>query len=371
VHATDLRVGGVELLESGGTLLLLRRALIAAFWVLALLLTSRWLVRVFDLFPYTRPWGERLDGFLVDTLLDLLTGIAGAVPDLLVAVLIFLIARFVVGLIDRFFDQVQSGRVQVGWLAADVVRPTRRLVTTGAWLLALVMAYPYLPGASTDAFKGISVLVGLMISIGGASVLGQAVSGLTLMYTRTLHVGEYVRIGEYEGTVVYLGIYQTRIRTGFGEELTLPNSLVLGAVTRNFSRGLAGGSFTLHASATIGFDAPWRQVHAMLREAARRTDGVAADPPPEVFQTALSDFYVEYRLVVRALPGEPRLRVEVKSRLHENIQDVFNEHGVQIMSPHYLGDPAEAKVVPKARWYAPPARPPSDAGSPIVGVDRP
>jgi small-conductance mechanosensitive channel len=109
---------------------------------------------------------------------------------------------------------------------------------------------------------------------------------------------------------------------------------------------------------TIGYDAPWRQVHAMLIEAAGKTAGVLADPPPRVFQTALSDFYVEYRLVCQAVPTEPRPRAEVLSTLHSNILDTFNEHGVQIMSPHYLGDPADPKLVPPAKWYASPAEPP-------------
>jgi small-conductance mechanosensitive channel len=148
------------------------------------------------------------------------------------------------------------------------------------------------------------------------------------------------------------------VRTGLGEELTLPNSIVLGTVTRNYSRTIKGHGFILDATVTIGYDAPWRQVHAMLIDAALRTEGVLSDPRPRVFQTALSDFYAEYRLVCQAIPTDPRPRAEVLSSLHGNIQDVFNEHGVQIMSPHYMMDPAEPQVVPKAKWYTPPAKPP-------------
>ncbi len=138
----------------------------------------------------------------------------------------------------------------------------------------------------------------------------------------------------------------------------MPNSLILSSVTKNYSRAVKGAGFVVDCTATIGYDAPWRQVHAMLIEAATRTQGILAEPAPRVFQTALSDFYVEYRLVCQAAATEPRPRAEVQSNLHANVQDVFNEHGVQIMSPHYFGDPADAKVVPKAKWYAPPAEPP-------------
>ena len=230
------------------------------------------------------------------------------------------------------------------------------------WLFALAMAYPYLPGAQTEAFKGLSVLVGLMISLGATSVIGQGASGLILMYTRTMRVGEYVRIGDHEGTVVEAGLFVTRIRTGLGEELTVSNSIVVGSVTKNYSRVVKGAGFVLDTTVTIGYDAPWRQVEAMLLEAARRTEGVVQEPPSRVHQTALSDFYVEYRLVTYAVPKRSVPRALVLTALHANIQDVFNEYGVQIMSPHYLGDPAQAKVVPRKDWFPAPAGPPGDEG---------
>ena len=136
----------------------------------------------------------------------------------------------------------------------------------------------------------------------------------------------------------------------------MPNSQVLASVTTNYSRIVEGPGFMLGAKVSIGYDTPWRQVHAMLEEAAKRTEGVLDTPPPQVFQTSLDDFYVQYRLVCQASPTEPFQRAKIVSALNASIQDVFNEHGVQIMSPHYLGDPAEAKIVPRSRWYTPPAK---------------
>jgi small-conductance mechanosensitive channel len=267
-----------------------------------------------------------------------------------------------VGLLRKLFDRVEGGGLSLRWLDADTVRPTRRIVNVVVWIFAVAMAYPYLPGAESEAFKGLSVLVGLMISLGASSVVGQAASGLIMMYTRTLRSGEYVRIGDHEGTVVDAGLFVTRIRTGLGEELTLSNSLVAGAVTKNYSRAVAGPGFVLDTSVTIGYDTPWRQVEAMLLEAARRTEGVLPEPPARVFQTALSDFYVEYRLVCYASPVKPLPRALVLSSLHAHVLDVFNEHGVQIMSPHYLGDPERPKVVAKADWHPAPVRPPGGGG---------
>jgi len=357
--SVEMHATGSDIVPRERLLQVVRYGVRGLFWVLAGLATYEWLGFVLSRFPYTRPWGEGFASFLVDTLTGMLSAIADSVPGLIVALLIFLFANFAIGLLKNFFDNVQSGHLRFSWIDPDSARPTRRLVIIAVWLFAVAMAYPYIPGAETDAFKGLSVLLGLMVSVGASGIVGQAASGLILMYTRTFRPGEYVRINDNEGTIVALGLFTTRIRTGMGDELTVPNSVVLGTVTRNYSRAVHGAGFILDTTVTIGYDAPWRQVQAMLISAAERTDGVLRQPEPRVFQTALSDFYVEYRLVCQATFTEPRPRAEVLSVLHGNIVDIFNEHGVQIMSPHYFADPAEAKVVARANWYAPPARPPS------------
>ena len=350
-----LRVGGVALMHRERVTDVVQRALRAGYWLLVLLLTYEWLGLVLERFPFTRPWGEGLNTFLIQTGTGILIAIAHSVPDLLVVVVIFVLARAAGRGLNGFFDGVQSGRVHVRWVDVDSARPTRRLASFAVWLFAIAMAYPYIPGSDTDAFKGLSVLFGLMVSMGASGLVGQAASGLILMFTRTYRPGEFVRIGDNEGTITGMGTFTTQIRTGLGEELTLPNSMVMGTVIKNYSRTVQGRGFILDSAVTIGYDAPWRQVHAMLIEAATRTEGILDNPPPRVFQTARSDYYVEYRLVCQAVPAEPRPRAEVLSALHCHIQDVFNEHGVQIMSPHYVTDPSAAKIVPQGKWYEPPA----------------
>ena len=358
VAAEKMRIGGTAVVNRRRAISYARHLIQWVFWAIVLLLTYQWVGYLLGRFPFTRAWGEQLNAFLAATTLDMLTAIAASIPELLIVVVIFVLARTVTRLLHNFFDGVQANRIDVGWLDADSARPTRRIMTFVVWVFALAMAYPYIPGSGTEAFKGLSVLLGLMVSIGASGIVGQAASGLILMYTRTFRPGEYVRIGESEGTIVEMGMFTTRLRTGLGEEVTVPNTLALSAVSKNYSRAVKGAGFILDTTVTIGYDAPWRQVQAMLIDAAKRTPGVLADPKPHVFQTALSDFYVEYRLVCQALPTEAHVRAEVLSLLHANVLDVFNEHGVQIMSPHYLGDPADAKVVPKSRWYEPPAQQP-------------
>jgi small-conductance mechanosensitive channel len=358
-HAERVQLGGLKPLQSERVVTLGRMLLTGLHRLFLFIVFYNWLSYTLSCFPYTRVWGDTLSGFLLNLLAQIGGSILRAVPGLFTALLIFFVARWFNGLLTAFFERVRSGQVQLDWLDADVVAPTRRIAKTLVWLFALAMAYPYLPGAETEAFKGLSVLAGLMISLGASNLVGQAASGLILTYGRVFRKGEYVRVADSEGTVTEMGMFATRIRTGLGEELTIANSKILESTTKNYSRVVKGAGFVLDTTVTIGYDTAWRQVHAMLIEAALRTDGVQAEPPPVVFQTALSDWYPEYRLVCQAIPAEPRPRALVLSALHAHIQDVFNEYGVQIMSPQYFEDPPNPKVVPPEQWYpAPATRPP-------------
>lgn len=356
-HTQWFRIGRVQLLDSSYLYPLVMRLLWALRWAVVALLTYEWLGFVLSRFPYTRPWGESLNSYLFESANYLLQGIVGALPGMGVAVAIFFIARGVTGFTRRMLRRM-SAPGTFNWLNHETLQPTQRLTSLAIWLFALAMAYPYLPGSGTEAFKGLSVLIGLMISLGASSVVGQAAAGLILTYTRTLRPGEFVRIGEHEGTVMELGMFTTSIRTGLGEVLTLPNSMITGTVTRNYSRAVKGPGYVVDTVVTIGYDTPWRQVESLLLEAAKRTPGVVKSPAPQVFQTTLSDFYPEYRLVAQAVPSEPMPRAVLLSVLHANIQDVFNEYGVQIMSPHYLADPQTEKWVPREQWFKAPAQAP-------------
>ncbi|HET9362399.1 MAG TPA: mechanosensitive ion channel domain-containing protein [Vicinamibacterales bacterium] len=305
-------------------------------------------------FPYTRPWGESLSGFLWTTLKDLLLGAAYAIPGLFTVVVIFLLARLLVRLVASWFRSVERGRITPAWIHPETAQPTRRILTTLVWVLAIVVAYPYMPGSETEAFKGVSVFVGLMLTLGSSGLVNQIVSGFTVTYSRAMRVGDFVKIGDVEGTVTHLGLLSTKLKTLQLEEVTIPNALVASQTATDYSRyAEAEGVFT-PTSVTIGYDTPWRQVHTLLLLAAERTPGLRQEPKPRVYQTSLEDFYVKYTLWVSLERQESRL--VTFDRLHANIQDLFNEYGVQIMSPNYLADPAAPKVVPKKDWFAAPAK---------------
>ena len=312
------------------------------------LVAEEWLRFVLGQFGFTRPWADAMTGWMLDLLRGWGHSIAGALPGLFAATLIFLLARLLTHTVSLTFRGVAEGRFQLFGIDQVLAEPTRKLVNVIIWLFALAMAYPYLPGSDTDAFKGLSVLVGLMISLGASGIVGQAAGGFTILYSRTMSVGDYVRSGEVEGVVLQIGLFTTRLRTIAGVEVSIPNNVVLSGQLHNFSRHPDGPGMWMETGVTIGYDTPWRQVHRLLLAAASRTPGVAREPAPFVLQAALSDFYVDYRLRVRV--DDPLRRFAVLSELHAQIQDAFNAAGVQIMSPNYEADPDRPKLVPREHW---------------------
>jgi len=338
-----------------------RASLVAVLLVLVAGLLDLWLGYVLGRFPLTRPWSQAVTGWLVGLVSDLGLGLLRSIPGLVTAAVIFLIARLVGGFLKGLAERVRSGRVVLPGLHPETIGATRRIATALVWLVALAAAYPYLPGAESEAFKGLSLLVGIVVSLGSTGVMAQAMSGLSLVYSRSLARDDYVKFSDVEGVVTEVGILSTKVVTLRGEEVTVPNTVVLAGPVRNFTRLSGGKGPLVYTSVTIGYDAPWRQVHALLLEAARRTEGLRQDTEPFVLQRSLSDFYVEYELLARI--QNPVERPQVLSALHAHIQDAFNEAGVQIMSPHFFGQPEEPVLVPRAKWHAPPAKPDKGSGS--------
>jgi len=306
-------------------------------------------------FPYTRPWGESMSAFLLATVQNLGLSFVNALPGLFTALLIFAIVRFLVRLVRLWFDSVERGQVRPRWIFPDTAAPTRRLVTSLLWLFAIVVAYPYMPGSQTEAFKGVSVFLGLMVTFGSSGLVNQIMSGFMITYSRALKAGDFVQTGDVLGTVTHLGVLSTKMRTPWGEEVTVPNTVVIGQTTNNYTRLAETSCVYTPTSVTIGYDTPWRQVEGLLLLAAGRTEGLRRDHKPQVVQTGLQDFYVQYTLLVSLERQESR--PFTLHALHANIQDAFNEYGVQIMSPNYVLDPRRPKVVAKQDWFAAPARP--------------
>jgi small-conductance mechanosensitive channel len=314
-----------------------------------------------EVFPWTRLASRSLVSYLLTPLWTIAEAVLAYLPRAAFLIVLVFVVRWLLKLIALLFQGIERGAIEFSGFEPDWAPPTYRLVRIVVLALAVVVAYPYLPGANSGAFKGVSLFLGVMLSLGSTSAIANIIAGYSLTYRRAFKVGDVIRVGEHMGKVIETRVQVTHLRTVKNEEVVIPNSVILNGEVVNYSTISRREGLILHTTVGIGYEVPWRQVEAMLLEAGRRTVGVRTDPPPFVLQRKLGDFAVEYELNVYT--DNPTGQARTYSELHRNIQDVFNEYGVQIMTPAYEADPPEAKVVPKERWFAAPAKPPARTNS--------
>lgn len=318
-------------------------------------------------FPWTRPAGERLGHVLETVLVDIGRGIRDGIPSLITILVIVTIGVFAGRAMDRVFRAVANRSLTLPMVHPETAEPTRRIAKALLWLFVLITIYPHLPGSESAAFKGVSVFAGLLVSFGSAGLAGQVMSGLALMYSRGYQVGDYLRVGEHEGTVQSLGMLMTRLRTVKDEYVNVPNSVVLGGSTVNYSAaGREGHALTIYTSATIGYDVPRSQVEALMLEAARGSEGVVESPPPFVLMRALGDYSIEYQINASIDAGQASRLPQIYSALHGRVYDAFARAGVEILSPSYFAlRDGNRPTIPEA------IRPDLTPGSFRVRVDGP
>lgn len=312
-----------------GLLVLLR---LAVAWVFVLLVFG-WLLLVLGELPWTAGSARTIVAWTMTPLKQVGRAFVSYLPSLFYLAVIGLISWIVIRLLRLFFEEVAAGNIRIAAFDPEWAPSTYRIVRFLVLAFALVAAFPYIPGSSSEAFKGVSLVIGFLVSFASSSAISNVFAGLILTYTKAFRVGDRVQIGEAYGDVIERAMLVTRIRTIKNVAITIPNSTVLSSQVHNFSEALKQGGLRLHTSVTIGYDAPWRRVHELLLTAARRTKGVLAEPGPFVLQRALNDFFVTYE--INAYVDDPQRMVDILSDLHEAIQDSFNEGGVEIMSPHY------------------------------------
>jgi small-conductance mechanosensitive channel len=309
-----------------------------------------------SLFPQTRYAAHTMFALVAAPLGGMVDAVIAFIPDLVFLVVVFLITRYALKLARGVFTAIDNKRLQIKGFEADWAWPTYRLVRIGIIIFALVIAYPFIPGSDSAAFKGISVMLGILFSLGSTSVISNVIAGYTMTYRRAFRIGDRVKIGDTVGDVKEMRVLVTHLRTPKNEEVVIPNSTILNGEVTNYSTMARDLGLILHTTVGIGYDVPWRQVEAMLLLAAEHTEGFLKEPRPFIRHQSLGDYAVDYEL--NAYCGDASQMNTLYTEMRRNIQDVFNENGVQIMSPAYKGDPAEPKVVPKERWYTPPATDP-------------
>jgi len=330
----SFKIQRVEMLSgaqiSEGLLVLLRAIRLTAYVSLIYL----YVTSILGFFPATRKLSVELLNYLIEPFKMIARQFIASLPDVIAIAIIIVVTNYVIKLIHMFFNGMERGAITFHGFHREWATPTYKIVRFFVLVLAAVAIFPYIPGSHSEAFRGISVFLGVLVSLGAAGAFSNIVAGVVLTYMRPFSVGDRVKIADTVGDITEKTLLVTRIRTIKNVDVTIPNALVLGSHIINFSSSsMKPPPLILHTSLTIGYDAPWQNVQELLIAAAKQTKHILEAPEPFVLQTSLDDFSVRYE--INAYTGAPNKMAAIYSELHQHIQDQFNEAGVEIMSPHY------------------------------------
>jgi len=330
-----LRLRGLEVLSAEKLFRIVGRCLLTAYAFSLLVVSLVFALLIFEQFPDTQTYARQVALWLWQPLVAIFRGFIGYLPNLFFIVVIVFVTRVVMRGVDFVARQAERGVISLEpWIHRDVTHPTAQILKAILIVLALFFIAPLIPGTGSTAAKGLSVIIGLMVSFGSSSTVGNLIAGVVLTYMRPFQIGDRVKLGDTEGDVAERRFLFTKLITIKNEEVIVPSLQALGTSIINYSARAHTAGLILHTSVTIGYDAPWRKVHELLIRAAERTPGILKEPIPFVMQTSLNDFFVSYQL--NAYTDQARKKAMIYSELHENIQDSFNEGGIEILSPHYF-----------------------------------
>jgi small-conductance mechanosensitive channel len=353
---TAIRFRGLEIISREHVYYGISRSLWLVLGLAVLLVVTGALLLVFSQFPQTSEYARVMFYWIWKPFVDIVRGLIHYLPNLFYILVIVVVTRIVIRLVGFIFEQTHRGVISLEpWIHRDVARPTSQIFKAVLVVLALFFVAPLIPGTGSTAAKGISVILGLMVSFGSTSTVGNLIAGIVLTYMRPFQLGERVKLADTVGDVIEKSFFYTKVLTIKNEEVVVPSLLALGGSMVNYTARAREGQLILHTTVTIGYDAPWRRVHELLLQAADRTLGLLKQPKPFVLQTALDDFYVAYQ--INAYTDRAEKMAVTYAELHQNIQDSFNEGGVEICSPHFyqLRD-GNATTIPSdyLKEYSPP-----------------
>ncbi|MCV6823899.1 MULTISPECIES: mechanosensitive ion channel domain-containing protein [Halocynthiibacter] len=316
-------------------------------WVIYLILFYYFLSFVLISFAETRMIAEVLLSTVSDPLINLVRGIMDYMPSLITLIIIFIVARFTLQGVKLFFDNMESGLIEIESFEKQWIAPTLFLVRIVIIMIALVFAYPYIPGSNSAAFQGLTLLAGVMLSLGSNTVVSNMMAGLFVIYRRSTNIGDRIQVGDKVGDVVEIKLMETLIKSTKNEMISIPNAQLLNSEIVNYTRHVDGRGILVHTTVGIGYEEPPEKVVAMLKEAAFRTKGLLKNPDPFVLWTQLGDYAINYE--INAFTTRGMSLPKIRSDLHEHIVEVFNENSTQIMTPSYIAD-TEIPKIPEGPW---------------------
>ena len=302
-------------------------------WFVYALLLYITLPIIFSIFPFSRDWADALFQLIWSPLKGVFIAVFKYLPNLFTILVIYFVMKYVMRFVKYIFQEIEAEKLQISGFHADWAMPTHSIVKFLLYAFMFVLIFPYLPGSDSNIFKGVSVFIGVLFSLGSSSAIANMIAGLVITYMRPFKIGDRIKIGDISGDVIEKTLLVTRVKTIKNEIITIPNSAILNGNTTNYTNGAKETGLIIYSTVTIGYDVPWKKMHEVLIDAALRTDMILKEPKPFVLQTSLDDFYVSYQ--INAYTKEASKQALVYSNLHQNIQDVCNERGVEILSPHY------------------------------------
>ncbi len=334
IKINEFKVKSYTLFNSKQLVRAFIRAIRLAKWVSIFILVYLSLPLIFGIFPWTKHFADTLFGYILNPAKRMALGFLNYLPNLFTIIVIYFVFKYVLKGIHYLKKEIENEKLKLSGFYPDWANPTYQILKVVLYAFMFVLIFPYLPGSESPIFQGVSVFLGFLFTFGSAGSLSNIVAGIVLTYMRLFKIGDRIKIGDVEGDIIEKTLLVTRVRTIKNEIISIPNSTVISSHTTNFSNEAEmGNGLIMHTTVTIGYDAPWKEVHQALINAANRTDFLIKDPKPFVLQTSLDDFYVSYQ--INAYTKDANKQAEIYSILNQNIQDCCNEVGIEILSPHY------------------------------------
>jgi len=305
------------------------------------------------IFPWTRQYSEQLLNYILSFVRIITKSVVGYLPNALTILFIILLSRYLLKFLRFLFDQIKYGRIKISGFYTEWADPTYKIVRFLVLTVMIVSIFPYIPGSQSLAFKGVSVFLGVLLSLGSTSAVANIIAGIALTYTRAFNVGDRVKIGDNEGDIMERSLLATRIRTIKNVDITLPNSIILNSPIINYSSAARDTVFILHTRITLSYATPRKQAEELLIQAALATRDILPQPSPYVYHVAFNDFAIVYEL--NACTLYPNRKEEIYSELHKNITDMFNAAGIEIMTAHYhaIRNGSQTCIPPQAHEDSP------------------